>query len=206
MQTTILLFGPVRLALATTLFLTISGCATWSYDHVDVGREWSSNKKFLPARDQYRTDVGVAQLSKDKFGKTQALVVLIAENQNVAGKLLATKIQRAWGWRPQSGYRLVAEVDPELAGISEAGPMDTLRLIAAELTEAARDRHVREIHSWVAAGLIRLLQRWPDVSDEGPAYSRIADLLEFVPPGGTATIRMDNQGHYHFEYVFGTVR
>ena len=80
------------------------------------------------------------------------------------------------------------------------GPIDVLRAIADDLTSTQGDTFVREAHGWVAAGLMRLVQHWPHVGDEGPAFTRLTDLLDRIPAGGEARLTVDARGVYVVEY------
>ncbi|MBU0639202.1 MAG: hypothetical protein KKB50_10090, partial [Planctomycetes bacterium] len=66
------------------------------------------------------------------------------------------------------------------------------------------DSFTREAHGLVASGLVRLVQRWPHLGDEGPALARLTEMLERVPPDGTARITVNRDGLYLVEYTHGT--
>ena len=79
-------------------------------------------------------------------------------------------------------------------------------MIADELTSTGTDKFTRDAHAWVAAGIVRLLQRWPHPGDEGPAFPRLADALERVPGGGVARITVNERGIYLLDYTQGVTR
>jgi len=189
------------LVAAATLFLT--GCADWSYRQIRLGQSSEDYARVLPAETSRRTALGLCHLSSDPFGRTDAFVALLTSDRRVAGKLRARYYERDWGFKVDRGYWLEGELDPELYGVQSTGPLDTLRAIAADLTDYRGEKLALDAHAWVAAGLLRLMQRWPGVEDVGVSSQRLSELFELVPGGGAARIEVDTQGVYRLEYKQG---
>ena len=187
--------------------LLLAGCATWSYERIQLGQSPKDYARVLPAETSRKTALGLCHLSQDKLGHTDALVVLLTSDRRVAAKLWARYLERdSWLGSAQRGFRLVGELDPELYGVAGSGPLDTLRAIAAELTDYQGEKLALDAHAWVAAGLIRLMQRWPEVRDVGVSSQRLDGLFDRVPGGGTARLEIDDRGIYHLEYEQGRMR
>ncbi len=188
---------------AASVLLFLTGCADWSYRQIQLGQSSEDYERVLPAETSRRTALGLCHLSRDAFGRTEAFVVLLTSDRRVAGKLRARHCERNWGFKVERGFQLEGELDPELYGVPSAGPLDTLRAIAADLTDYRGERLALDAHAWVAAGLVRLMQRWPGVEEVGVASQRLSELFELVPGGGVARIEVDEQGVYRLEYKQG---
>jgi hypothetical protein len=187
--------------------LALTGCTNWSYRQIQLGQSPKDYERVLPAETSRKTALGLCHLSEDRFGHQDALVVLLANDRRVAGKLWARHFGRKWRLGgAERGFRLVGELDPELYGVAGSGPLDTLRAIAGELTDYRGEKLAVDAHTWVAAGLVRLMQRWPGVRDTGVASQRLDELLDLVPGGGTARLEIDERGIYHLEYEQGRTR
>jgi hypothetical protein len=143
----------------------------------------------------------VCYCEQDGFGRTDAAVLLLTGDRRVAGKLYAMHQERKSGLQVETTYRLRGELDPQLLKLSATGPIDMLRAIADDLTTSGEDTFVREAHAWIAGGLVRLMQRWPHVGDEGPAVTRLTEALERIPAGGVARVTVDARGVYLVEYT-----
>jgi hypothetical protein len=194
-------------ALLMPLALLLSGCASWSYEQIQLGQSPKDYERVLPVETSRKTALGLCHLGQGRRGYTDALVVLLTDDRRVAGKLWARKSGggRRLG-RGAGGFRLVGELDPGLCGVAGSGPLDTLRAIAAELTDYRGEKLAQDAHGWVAAGLVRLMQRWPGVRDVGVSSQWLDGLLERVPGGGTARLEIDERGIYHLEYEQGGKR
>lgn len=193
---------PLTMLTAAILPL-LSGCAGWTYDQVTLGRQLRENERMFPEGRSRRTVSGLCFLEHDLAGRTDAIVVLLTRDRRICGKLHATHVRRNLGFKVDTGYVLSGEIDPELANFRATGPIDTLRAIADDLTAGELDNFTREAHAWVAAGLVRLVQRWPHLGDEGPAFPRLSEMLEHIPGGGQARIVVNPAGHYIFDYQHG---
>jgi hypothetical protein len=191
--------------LAALALLCLTGCADWSYRQIRLGQESDDFERVLPAETSRRTALGLCHLSEDKLGRTDAIVVLLTSDRRVAGKLRA-HFQRNWGFKTDYGFWLQGELDPELYGVEASGPLDTLRALAVELTDYQGERLALDAHAWAAAGLVRLIQRWPGVADAGVSSQRLEELFEQVPGGGTARLEVDERGIYRLEYRQGKTR
>jgi hypothetical protein len=194
-------------ALLAPLAALLVGCANWSYDQIQLGQSPRDYARVLPAETSRKTALGLCHLSHDKLGHTDALVVLLTSERRVAAKLQARYFESGWRFgRTESGFRLVGELDPELYGVAGSGPLDSLRALAANLTDYRGEKLALDAHAWVAAGLVRLMQRWPNVRDVGISSQRLDQLLERVPGGGTARLEVDTDGIYHLLYEQGRTR
>jgi len=189
--------------LVSVLAVLLSGCVDWSYRQIRLGQPGDECERLLPAASSRRTALGLCHLHDDKLGRTDALVVLLTADRRVAGKLWARRFERNWGLKTSRGYWLVGELNPELYRVRAAGPIDTLRAIAGELTDYRGEKLALDAHALVAAGLARLMQRWPGVTDPGVSSQRLTELLEVVPGGGIARLEVDERGTYRLEYRQG---
>ena len=186
--------------------LPLVGCVDWGYQRIQLGEPADRYERVLPAETSRRTALGLCHLSEDKFGRTDAFVVLLTSDRRVAGKLRARHYEHDWGFKVERGFLLEGELDPELCGVQASGPLDTLRAIAGELTDYRGEKLALDAHAWVAAGLARLMQRWPRVEDVGVSSQRLSELFELVPGGGAARIEVDERGIYRLEYKQGVMR
>lgn len=183
-----------------------SGCAAWSYEHVQLGQELREYERAFPEGKTRRTKSALCYLERDLTGRTDAVVLLLTRNRVIAGKLHAVHVERRLGFQHDSSYRLRGELDPRLARLQGTGPIDTLRAVADELTGNDGTNFIHEANGWVAGGLVRLIQRWPEVGDAGPAFPRLTEVLEQIPLGGRAQIAITPDGTYEIEYAYGDVR
>jgi hypothetical protein len=196
--------GPARRGAASLLFLglLVPGCAELSFNQIQLGQEPRDYRRALPEERSRRSPTGMCYLEHDPgAGRVDAMVVLLTPDGRVAGKLHASEVEQRWNWPAQTTFTLRGELDPALIRMAGAGPVDTLRAVADELTAADMDAFTRDAHAWVAAGLVRLVQHWPHVGDEGPAVTRLAGMLDRVPAGGTAQIVVGVDGRYSIAYV-----
>jgi hypothetical protein len=147
---------------------------------------------------------GCAELSykQIRLGATPG-ELLWTNDRRVAGKIYTRHFLRDWGWMRQSGFLLQGQIDPELYDVAETGPFDTLRALAAELADYRGESLAIDAHAWVVAGLTRLMQRWPGVSEPAVLSDRTSDLYEQVAGGGQSHVWIDRDGIYHFEYRQG---
>ena len=198
---------PPRLLLMLAVCAALqAGCAGWSYDRIRLGAEHREYERAFPEAGVRRTETTLCYLAQDRLGRTDAVVVLLTRDRRVCGKLHATHFERNYGFKVERGYALRGEVDPALAELSAAGPIDALRAIGDELTSTEGDTAARQTRAWVAAGLVRMVQHWPHVGDEGPAFTRLTDTLERVAGGGVTRITVNARGVYELEYTVGTPR
>lgn len=175
------------------------GCADLSYDRVRLGMTQRECERLLPADAVWRTELGFCHRTTDAVGRTDALVVLLGRDQCVAGKLQATcHPQQRFGL--ERGFWLRGELDPLAMGLGATGPVDALRAVAADLADYQGVKPALEAHALVAAGLVRLVERWPHMGPAGANYPRLADTLEVVPGGGEGVIRIDGRGTYIIQY------
>lgn len=180
-----------------------SGCADLHYDRITLGQPKAAYERVLPAEAARRTDLGVAWLETGVTGRTDVVVVLASRDRSAAAKFHATWLRRNYGWKTETGFSLRGQVDPKLADLSATGPIDTARWIAERLSAYQGEKSATQAHAWVAAGLVRFLQRWPHMADQvrGPRVD--AAILDRVPPGGVASVIVDETGVYHFDYRQG---
>ena len=186
--------------LAALLLALTGGCADWSYDRIQIGMTSQECARSLPEEAVRRTELGFCCLAQDRHGRTDALVVLISRDGRVAGKLQAT-LPTPNTWSPvQTDFRLRGEIDPTLTDLQAVGPIDMLRAIIGDLTGYRGVQTAQQAHAWVAAGLVRLLERWPHIGPGSELYPQLTDTLERLPGGGTARIEVDQRGVYCLEY------
>lgn len=186
--------------------LAATGCVDMYYRRIELGQSKQQYERILPAAQSRRTDLGVAFLASDWTGRTEAIVVLASRDRRAAGKLRATHFEHNYGFKTETGFRLQGEIDPSLADLKSTGPLDTLRVVLQQLESYRGEKAATDAHEWLAAGLVRLLERWPHMSDRlGPVPTR-SSRLEQVPAGGTASISIDRRGVFRFEYRQAVVR
>jgi hypothetical protein len=182
------------------LIACASGCLEFSYRQVRLGADQAEFERALPADLRRRTSVGVACLQSDWTGRAESVVLLLTDDNRVAAKMYCSASERYVGVDAQREYSLVGEVQPGLAELIAAGPLDAMRAVAADLQSYEGDKSAMEAHGWATAGIVRLLQRFPTITDTGADTARLSEFLERVPGGGEATLRMDADGVYHFAY------
>ncbi len=199
--------APRALGAHAIVLLTIaccaSGCADLHYDRIRLGQPKQEYERVLPADAARTTDIGVAWLETDMTGRIDAVVVLAARDRSAAAKFHAAWLQRNYGWKTETGFSLRGELNPKLADLSATGPIDTARWIAERLTSYQGEKSATQAHAWVAAGLARFLQRWPHMADQVRTPRVDPAMLDRVPPGGVASVTVDEAGVYHFEYRQG---
>ena len=193
--------APACVTLSAALAGLLGGCAGLSYDRLQLGQEQRAYQRAFPEDRTRRTPTGICYLEHDALGRVDAVVALLTADRRVAGKLHAVHQQRNYGFAVETTYQLRGELDQGLLKLAGSGPVDTLRAIADELTTPQGDTFVRDAHGWVAAGLVRLVQHWPHIGDEGPAVTRLTDLLDRIPAGGQARITVNPQGVCLIEYT-----
>lgn len=199
------------LGLIAALLLATSGCAAMNYDQLQLGQVVDRPNRLLPEGGTTRTDRMLCYVTQDMLGRTDAIVVLLTEDRRIAARFHAVHVERNYGFKTERGYALRGEIDPELSRLGETGPVDAARAVADELTSGAsgrtsvaeRRRTIPEAAQWVAAGLVRLIQHWPHIGDEGPAFVRLRERLMRVPPGGSAHVAITPDGMFEFSYRHG---
>ena len=190
-----------RVTFSLACLLALSGCgANRLYDRIQLGQSPREYKSVLPEATSRRTVLGLCHFHANSLGRTDALVVLLSDDRRVAAKLLASYVAPTVLNARRGGYRLRGELDPKLYDVSGTGPIDAFRLIAAELANYRGEKLARDAHAWVAAGIIRLLQRWPKLRDSGVRSDRLDLALERVRGGGGGAITVDEAGVYRISY------
>lgn len=178
----------------------LAGCADLSYRNLQLGQSRTHYDGALPVDSSRRTDLGLCQYRKNVLGDVEAVVVLLSSDRRIAVKIRATSTRRNYGLHTESRYQLTGELDRRLYGTEDTGPIDTLRSVAHTLSERQSDALAREAHEFIAAGLARLLARWPGVSDVGIEGVRLEEFADKGPPGGAARIGVGADGILRFEY------
>jgi len=186
--------------LVAVLALLATGCADWSYARIRLGMTQRECERTLPEGVVWRTELGLCCRRDDYFGRSDALVVLVSHDQRVVGQFQATQFSPHQRLGRDVGYRLRGELDPKAAGLEATGPLDTLRAVADDLAAYRGAQAAMETHAFVAAGLVRLLERWPTGTTTVPHAAPLADMLERVPGGGVARLNVDPAGTYTLEY------
>jgi len=192
------ILGLCPIALLVTM---LAGCSQMSYDRVQLGTTVDRPSRLFTESQSRRTALGVAYLDTDMLGKVTAAVVLLSPEQRVAAKFYAVYDPQSLNPASSATYTLHGELDPDLTALRNAGPLDTLRVIADELTDSGDEQRVRDAHAWIAAGLVRLVQQWPHATDPGPAAPRITETLARIPAGGTADLSTAPDGKLTVSYT-----
>lgn len=196
-----------RAAVAWSLLLACAaGCADLSYEGIRLGMRQAECSRQFEAEAVERTELGLCALRRDLTGRTDALVVLLSPDGVVAGKLQATFIPQEPRWGRPAAFRLRGQLDPKASALGATGPVDSLRAVLEDLAGYRGSRAAMQAYAWVAAGLIRMLERWPHMGELASAYPHLIDALEQVPGGGESRVRVDRQGIYWFEYEQGALR
>lgn len=193
--------GFYGLILLLTVVILGSGCAQMGYDRIRIGQDPREYERAFPTEDLRQTRAGLVYLDEGGRERATAVVVLLTRDRLVAGRFLAHFEEDRFGLPPQTRYSLTGELDPVLSRLANVGPVDMLRVIADDLSRPEDDAFVRDAQAWVAVGLIRLLQQWPQVQDAGPAVPRLADVLQQVPGGGVAQVRVTPAGVIQVDYT-----
>lgn len=195
---------PALRPLLAPFLLLLSGCTQLAYEGVHLGQEQREYRTAFPEDQVRRTPTGSCYLERDPLGRTEAIVLLLTPDRRVAAKLRAVHTPPPAWLASGATYELHGEIDPQLLNLSATGPIDMLRAIADQLTTPGDDSFARDAQAWIAAGLVRLLQRWPSVTDEGPAITRLTEALGRVPGGGTAQVTIDPRGALLLHYLAAT--
>ncbi len=178
---------PATVLPALAAAATLCGCARLDYDRLRVGRELRDVSRALPEDHSARSDWSVCYQRANGLGRTDVIVVLLTRDRRIAAKFHVVHNERQSVLGQDAGYALTGEFDAELLGLSEAGPRDRLRALAADLMEPQADPFVREAHAWVAAGLVRMLALDDPADADDALAERLVEMLERVPAGGRAT-------------------
>lgn len=178
----------------------LPGCASWHYGRLKLGQAPNEYERVLPAEKVRRTERGLAFLSRDWTGRIDAIVVIVAENRRVAARVHASYGEQRYGFTTRVAYRLRGEIDPKLYETQDAGPTDVLKLLLSQLAAYKGDKLAVESHAWIAAGLTRLLQRFPNVADQIAEPATMLGVSERVRGGGVGTVSADADGVLRFEY------
>jgi len=186
---------------AALVLPALCGCASWTYSQLRLGQRPQDYER-LPADRARRTSTGVCAYQQNALGDSEAIVVLLTSDRRIAGKLRATRVKARWG-QAFDAYALTGELDRELYDAQETGPLDTLRALAGELADYSGERLAAQAHELAAAGLIRLVQRWPHALDLGVREARAAELLELAAGGGEAGLSVGVDGVFRFWYRVG---
>jgi len=181
----------------------IEGCADLSYEGITLGMRQAECARRLEGESVQRTDLGLCAVRTDLTGRTDTLVALVSREGVVTGKLQATFRPADLRWGRPAAYRLRGQLDPASSALGATGPVDSLRAILDDLASYRGPRSVMQAHAWVAAGLVRMIERWPHVGELASAYPHLTDILEQVSGGGESRLRVDRQGVYWFEYEQG---
>ncbi len=182
---------------------TLCGCAQLDYDRLRVGRELREVGRALPADYAARSDLGLCFQKTSALGRTDVIVVLLTRDRRIAAKFHAVHNERHYGLGRDPAYQLAGELDPTLLGLTDVGPRDRLRALAADLTEPQADPFVREAHAWVAAGLVRIVQLDAPADEDEPLAERLVEMLERVPAGGRAATTPGPGPVVRIAYRFG---
>lgn len=193
----------LKLGLLLTLPITILGCASWNYDRIQLREPLPDLDSQFPRDEARKTSLGVAHLRNPNSPQAAAVVILVTLEKRVAAKFHAAQHQRDWGFSVERGYELAGQIDLELLAAKNPGPLAALRTIARQLAAYQGDPAAEHAHQLVAAGLVRIIQRWPDIENLGPTSDQVNALATLAPGGGRAALTMDLDGTFHISYRQG---
>ena len=183
--------------------LSLAGCATMRYDKLQFGVALPANAGDPGATHVFADSDFEATLLRSTTERQLIWKIWLWDETVRDGARKPGGLQDASApsvFARASRFRLRGELDPVLYGATGADLPAALRLLADELSRTPDIGALREFPRRAAAGLVRILQRWPGPLDEGPAYPMVLDLLDRVPAGGEAELRINNAGLYQFEY------
>jgi hypothetical protein len=203
-------FAPQRLrcgALLLGVLVALGGCTSMTYDRVQIGLTQAQCQQLLDQEIFRSCELGYSGFEQDRTGRADALVILLGRDNVVAGKLQATLAgpgSFVRGPKIAAGaavtFQARGEVDLERLSLQGVGPLDALRAVLAELVQRQSLESAGAARELVAAGLVRLLERWPHLNTAAQ-FPDLADTLQRVPAGGEARIGINPQGLFCFEYV-----
>jgi hypothetical protein len=192
--------------LAGLLLPLCTGCANWTYERVQIGMGRAECERQFADESYQRTGLGLSHWQADASGARAALVILLSADGRVVGKLQASYRAGVKAGQERYEYRLRGQLDPQRAGLGATGPLDALRAVLIELLDEPGVQTVRSGHAWIAAGLLRLVERWPHVQPQAVSDGLLTEALEHVPDDGEAWLGIDRRGVYLFEYGCGPAR
>lgn len=184
----------------------LAGCADLHYDRLRLGQSPQEYDRILPVEQTRRTEQGLCYFARDSFGRQDAIVALLGADRRLAGKFQATRLERKYGWKTETGFLLRGELNPKALGYESLGPIDTARAVIDGLVSYQGEKLAAESRSWVAGGLARLLQHWPQAGEFQAVAAGLTETFEQIPAGGEASLRVAPQGFYQFEYRQGATR
>jgi hypothetical protein len=192
--------------LATTTVLILAGCTAMTYDRIRLGRTQDECRQLLDQEVFRSCDIGYSGIQQDPAGRTNALVVLLGRDGLVGGKLqatLATPGGVPLGQPSATGaalsFQLRGELDLAALALQGAGPLDVLRAVLSELAGQQTVQSAGAARELVAAGLVRLLERWPQLNPASQ-FPELAETLERVPAHGDARLGVTPQGLFFLQY------
>ncbi len=186
--------------LLSAALLASAGCADWRYDEIRlraVPREYAT---ILAADRTRQTPLGLAHLDQRSAERPEALLVVLSNDRRVAGKLQVRRSRRMTLSGAREIYQLRGEIDAALIGAAEAGPVDALRLLLSELERLPREPLPRNVYGSIAAGLVRLLDRWPGATAPEVDRDALDEWLCEINPEGQADIST-TQGVIRIHYT-----
>lgn len=181
-----------------------TGCADMTYERVRLGLAPREYDRVLNTQQSSRTEVGLVEYARDADGDAGALVLLLADDRRIVGKIQATRAAESELDLPlprtRQGFELRGEIDPRLYGVGEVGPVDILRLLTQRLCDFPTERSARNAHMLAAAGLIRILERQPSAGDIGVSAEQRRELALLAPTEGESRLALDADGIVRFGY------
>ena len=184
-----------------------SGCADMTYERVRLGLAPSEYDRVLDTQQSSWTEAGLVEYQRDDDGDASALLLLLADDRRIAGKIQITRAESELDLPlARRGYELRGELEPRLYGLGEVGPIDSLRLLTQRLCEFPTERTARNAHMLAAAGLMRILERQPSVEDIGLTGDQRRELALHAPAEGVPRLTLDADGILRFIFSHGQVR
>ncbi|HRS27917.1 MAG TPA: hypothetical protein P5255_06600 [Phycisphaerae bacterium] len=190
---------------AVAMLVSLTGCATMTYDRIRLGASQSECRQLLDQDVFHSCNIGFSGSRQDAAGRTDAVVVLLGRDGVVGGKLQAT-VARPRGvplvpaaLAPAPTFQLRGELDLVALSLAGAGPLDVLRAVLVELMDRPTNLSAEPARELVAAGIVRLMERWPNLDAAGQ-FPDLADTLERVPSGGVARLGITAHNTFFLEY------
>lgn len=191
---------PLAQILLSAALLASAGCADWRYDEIRLRAAPREYATILAAQRTRQTPLGLAHLDRRSADRPEALLVVLSGDRRVAGKLQVLRSRRMTISGTRDVYELRGDLDAALIGAAEAGPVDALRLLLSELEILPREPLPRTVYGSIAAGLVRLLDRWPAATAPEVDRDALDEWLCEINPEGQADIST-NDGVVRIRYI-----
>lgn len=185
-------------------FFLQTGCGKLTYDRVNIGMVPREYDRALDLDETTRTAHGLVQYSKSVTGQEVALLLTVADDRRISGKMRVSRAEASETWPPRDFYYILsAEFDTAMIGAADAGPIDALRLVTQKMSELPTERSSRRGQSLALAGLVRVLQRQQGIQEIGFPELSAGELVGIVPDEGFASLERDATGRLQIGFRVG---